>query len=68
MERHNQLKILAFIKHSRCLRYVRRRGGQGTSAWDPRGTEGSKMLPCQAQHFVLGTWPAAFLGHGDGFN
>lgn len=22
MERHNQLKILDFIKHSRCLRYV----------------------------------------------
>lgn len=32
MERHNQLKILDFIKHSRCLRYVavlRRAGGEG---------------------------------------
>lgn len=31
MERHNQLKILDFIKHSRCLRYIAvlRRGGEG---------------------------------------
>lgn len=32
MERHNQLKILDFIKHSRCLRYMAvpsRVGGEG---------------------------------------